>query len=127
MGRPTFRTLVAVNRATLLVLITGVVLGWPVEIAILLTAIMAIATSLSPGRPERPSRTHSLPVNLAIIACGSVVFLAMGWHLVALFFADDSRDLAAPVATFAVSFYLLKSYLWWDRRSATSAATSDDS
>jgi uncharacterized membrane protein len=114
-------------RTALLALIASVVLGWPVEVAIALTAAMVVVTALSPGKPNSPSIIQSVPrpIFAFLGVCTGLMFLAVVWHLIALFFADDSRDLAAPISAFVVTSYSIKGCYWWASRTLSGADPDD--
>jgi hypothetical protein len=127
LTRPGFSSSRWLVRAAALAIIVGVGQRWPVEVAIALTAAIVIVIAAAPRDPdaEPPVDSRGLPRSIAAVYWTGVILwlLAIGWYVVALFVADDSRDLAAPVVGFLLAGYVAKLAFWWVRQaSSTNAA-----
>jgi hypothetical protein len=119
--RVVFRLSGAAFSSLLVALVVSMNLRAPTEVAIGLTALIAVVLTYGRTDPDKrraPIVVAALPRGRAITFVG-LAFLqppALGWYLAMLFVADDAADLALPaLVTLAVALLLL-GYMAWLRR-----------
>ncbi|WP_022929414.1 hypothetical protein [Patulibacter americanus] len=120
--RAAFRLYRAAFRVLLIALVVSMNLRAPTEVAIGLTALIAVVVTYGPPDPDKrraPIVVADLPRGRAVtfVGLGLLQFSAVGWYVATLFVADDAAGLALPAFVALALLLLVVGYMAWIRRS----------